>query len=349
MSFEAVGSEVVMGVSRHRPYSAEFKLQLVEAYLAGRRDRERARATTRDLRLSACHPRAPGGGTVVNHKRIAPVMRQSALAARARRREALRSQKRPLAPADCPQEAGDSCAPKTEPDKGSICLGVHIFALRALVQLLLFARSARDLRRLRNALGVTTDARTNIVRLEVQAEDPTLAANIAHEFVRDVNDFNGNQRRSQAHERRRFVEEQTTEAQGQLADAEGTLRNFYSANRQFRESPELTYREAQLRRQVDIAQELYLNLRRELEAARIQEVNDAPVLTVIDSAVPSSKRSFPNRRLFVIVGVFLGMVFGVLACVGVDYWQDLMRMQDPTERQLRERLPRVRIRATRRA
>lgn len=35
MTFEAVGSEVVMGVRRHRRYSTEFKLHLVEAYLAG--------------------------------------------------------------------------------------------------------------------------------------------------------------------------------------------------------------------------------------------------------------------------------------------------------------------------
>ena len=35
MTFEAVGSEVAMGVRRHRRYSTEFKLQLVEAYLAG--------------------------------------------------------------------------------------------------------------------------------------------------------------------------------------------------------------------------------------------------------------------------------------------------------------------------
>lgn len=35
MTFEAVGSEVTMGVRRHRRYSTEFKLQLVEAYLAG--------------------------------------------------------------------------------------------------------------------------------------------------------------------------------------------------------------------------------------------------------------------------------------------------------------------------
>jgi transposase-like protein len=35
LTFEAVGSEVTMGVRRHRRYSTEFKLQLVESYLAG--------------------------------------------------------------------------------------------------------------------------------------------------------------------------------------------------------------------------------------------------------------------------------------------------------------------------
>jgi len=35
LTFEAVGSEVTMRVRRHRRYSTEFKLQLVEAYVAG--------------------------------------------------------------------------------------------------------------------------------------------------------------------------------------------------------------------------------------------------------------------------------------------------------------------------
>jgi transposase-like protein len=35
LTFEAVGSEVAMGVRRHRRYNTAFKLKLVEAYLAG--------------------------------------------------------------------------------------------------------------------------------------------------------------------------------------------------------------------------------------------------------------------------------------------------------------------------
>lgn len=35
MTFEAVGSEVTMGVRRHRRFSTEFKLQAVQEFLAG--------------------------------------------------------------------------------------------------------------------------------------------------------------------------------------------------------------------------------------------------------------------------------------------------------------------------
>jgi uncharacterized protein involved in exopolysaccharide biosynthesis len=203
-------------------------------------------------------------------------------------------------------------------------------------------RLDKGIRRLRSALGVTADVRTNIVRLEVQTEDPTLSANVANAIVQALNDFNENRRRSQARERRRFVEGRVADAQTQLTDAESTLRDFYARNRQFREAPELVFREAQLRRQVDVAQELYLSLRRELESARIQEVNDTPVLTVIDSAAPAARRSFPNRQLFLAVGFTLGVAFGVLACVLADAYVRLITAHNVAPVGLRERLVRVR-------
>ena len=50
MTFEAVGSEVAMGVRRHRRYSTEFQLQLVEAYLAGESETAKGLARSRATR-----------------------------------------------------------------------------------------------------------------------------------------------------------------------------------------------------------------------------------------------------------------------------------------------------------
>ena len=56
---------------------------------------------------------------------------------------------------------------------------------------------------------------------------------------------------------------------------------------------------------------MYLTRRRENETARIQEVNDTPVITVLDVAVPPEQRSSPRRTLMVIMGLFVGAVVGI--------------------------------------
>jgi len=66
LTFEAVGSEAAMGVRRHRRYSTEFKLQLVEAYLTGdgsAKGLARYRATRRRMAIDRVPPR-PGGEPV---------------------------------------------------------------------------------------------------------------------------------------------------------------------------------------------------------------------------------------------------------------------------------------------
>jgi hypothetical protein len=73
----------------------------------------------------------------------------------------------------------------------------------------------------------------------------------------------------------------------------------------------LIVEEGRLRRQVEVANEIYLTLRREFESARIDEVNDTPVITVVDAAVPPRLRSWPRRTLMMAVAMFVGIGFGL--------------------------------------
>jgi uncharacterized protein involved in exopolysaccharide biosynthesis len=67
-----------------------------------------------------------------------------------------------------------------------------------------------------------------------------------------------------------------------------------------------------LRRQVEVEQEVYLGVRRELEGSRLDEVNDVPMITVVDSAVAPTYRYWPKRTVMTIASVFIGMVLGIL-------------------------------------
>jgi tyrosine-protein kinase Etk/Wzc len=160
---------------------------------------------------------------------------------------------------------------------------------------------------------------TGVVRLNVTLRDPTLAAEVANRFIEYLNDFNAQTRQSQARERRKFVEGRATSAELDLRTAEEELRAFYEGNRAWEQAPQLRFEEGRLRRQVDIRQEVYLTLRREYETARIEEVNDAPVITVIEWAVPPELRSRPRRKVMVALGFLFGGILGVVAAASAEY------------------------------
>jgi uncharacterized protein involved in exopolysaccharide biosynthesis len=194
------------------------------------------------------------------------------------------------------------------------------------------ARSAADtlsqgLLVLRTLISTSVDNQTGIVRLSVNSRYAELAAAIANRMVASLNEFNTHTRQSQARERRRFVEQRIAEAETELRAAEGDLRAFYERNRSWQQSPQLMFEEGRLRRQVEIRQEVYLTLKREFETARIEEVNDTPVITVIDAAVAPRLRTRPRRTLMVLLGFLLGAIAGVFAAFGTEYVGRVRRAQ----------------------
>ncbi|MGH7545618.1 MAG: GNVR domain-containing protein, partial [Gemmatimonadota bacterium] len=183
---------------------------------------------------------------------------------------------------------------------------------------------------LEERVSVRVDNQTNIVTLSVDSRHPALAADVANRFVLYLNEFNAKTRQSQARERRRFVEEQVAAAERDLRGAEEELKTFYERNRSYQQSPQLVFEEGRLRRQVEIRQEVYLTLKREYETAKIEEVNDTPVITVVASAVPPQEKSKPKRLLLVVLALVLSGMVSVFWAFGAEY-VDRMRREDEGE------------------
>ena len=162
------------------------------------------------------------------------------------------------------------------------------------------------------AIGVDVDTKTNLVKLSVEVEYPTLAKAVAERILNVLNEFNRDIRRSQARARREFAEGRAQAYQQDLSDAERNLEQFYVRNRTYRGSPELVAEEARLQRQVTIQQDLYLNMRRETETSRLEEVNTVPLLTVVDPPMTPVRKSFPKRGLFALFGLLAGLTLGVM-------------------------------------
>lgn len=165
----------------------------------------------------------------------------------------------------------------------------------------------RTVRKMGNDYSVSVDRATSIVRVDVELRDPQFAAEIANAFVAQVDSFNIQLRRSSARERRIFAEARMGEAQSRLTEAEAELRDFLTRNRAGN-APALKFEQGRLERRVSMAQELYLNLARGAQTARLDEVNGTPVISIVAPAFVPVRRSRPRRLM-------VGFLAGVLAAV----------------------------------
>ena len=149
-----------------------------------------------------------------------------------------------------------------------------------------------------------------MLSLRITLHDPELAAAVANRMVEELNRFNVERRRSQSGEERIFTERRLKEVQKELTDAEAELVAFLQRNRQFSESSVASVTARSLERKVSLKQEVLATMSRSYEEARINEVRDTPVLTVIDQAEPPAWKSFPKRTISVLVALVAGPCSG---------------------------------------
>ena len=185
-------------------------------------------------------------------------------------------------------------------------------------------------RRLAAQSDASVEKPTGIVTLEVEMPDPQLAADVANRMIALLNQFNLERRQSQSHEQRRFTGDRLREAEGELRAAERAQLRFLQTNRQYIGSPLLEFQAAQHERTVQVKQEVFLTLTKAHEEARIAEVRDTPVLTVIDPAVPPAMRSRPRRVLGVTVALIVGGLLGI-ALVYVGAFRSRVRRDSPPD------------------
>lgn len=172
--------------------------------------------------------------------------------------------------------------------------------------------SERAVTRLLNDVDAVVDPKTEIIQLSVRAPTPALARALNTRILELLDDFNLGTRQSQARAERRFAEERMGAVRDSLRGAEDRLESFLQRNRDFRNSPELAFQQDRLARDLAFQQQLYVTLAQAYEKAKLDEVRDTPVLTILEH--PSLPARRDPRRLVqrALLGALLGGVFALL-------------------------------------
>jgi uncharacterized protein involved in exopolysaccharide biosynthesis len=154
--------------------------------------------------------------------------------------------------------------------------------------------------------------RTGVVSLRVTMPDPRLAADVNRRILELLDRWNLESRQSQAAAERRFTEQRMTEAGQELRQVENRLQEFLQRNRDYQNSPQLSFEHDRLAREIAMRQQVYTTLAQAFEQARIDEVRDTPVLSVIDApeapAIPDGRGVVSSAVLGAALGILLGIL-----------------------------------------
>jgi uncharacterized protein involved in exopolysaccharide biosynthesis len=182
---------------------------------------------------------------------------------------------------------------------------VDIFRSKGATQA---ARRDAAVRRLRDQIHVRINRETDVVTLEVTTRSPELSQRIAVKLIELVSDFNLRTRQTRAGAERKFVESRLAEAKDSLGEAERRLEAFLQGNREYRNAPQLAFEFERLQRKVTMQQQLYTSLAQGYEQARIDEVRNTPVITVIE---PPDYPTRPDSR-YLLLKIALALLTGSL-------------------------------------
>jgi uncharacterized protein involved in exopolysaccharide biosynthesis len=175
---------------------------------------------------------------------------------------------------------------------------------------------------LRLSISANTAPRTGVIALAVTASSPTLAYQIANRLISELNHFNLVSRQSQASAERRFAEQRLAEVRAELRQAEDRLQEFLQNNRDYGRSPQLMLQHDRIMRDVDLRQQMQLTLAQSYERAKIDEVRDTPVITVIDQPDLPVNPDARGRIRKIAVSFFVGAVLGVILAFVLEYFSE---------------------------
>ncbi|MBU0982473.1 MAG: hypothetical protein KKA42_01285 [candidate division Zixibacteria bacterium] len=175
-------------------------------------------------------------------------------------------------------------------------------------------------RKLADISTITTDPKTRVITIAVETEYPTLSQAIVAEYLRQLEDYNLNKRRSQAQSSAAYLSVQVDQCRAALTELEDDLQAFQEVNRNWAATsdPEITTTLARFRREIELKTQAYLFLSQQLEASHLDEQKDTPVIRLLDEPSVPMDKSGPFRKSAIAISGLIALAFILLGILIYD-------------------------------
>lgn len=172
----------------------------------------------------------------------------------------------------------------------------------------------RALKKLRQDVEVALEIKTSVLTIALETTEPQLSADIVNEIVKKLDEVIRTKRKTNATEQRKWIESRLEEVKMDLEHSENNLKEFREKNRRITDSPKLLLEQERLLREIQINSALYLELKRQYELIKIEEIKNVPIISVLDQARPAASREKPHRAAIALIA-FYTSIFSIMVFV----------------------------------
>jgi uncharacterized protein involved in exopolysaccharide biosynthesis len=164
---------------------------------------------------------------------------------------------------------------------------------------------------LENMLDFIEDPITNLSVIKVTTNEPLFSKELAEVVLMELDALNRFFKSETVNEKTDFINQRITSVENELKSSEINLRIFNEQNRQI-SSPALELEQDRFKREVEVQNGIFLTLKQQLELAKIEEVQKASIVQVLDYPQVPLYRSNKKLKLSVFMASFAGLGLGVL-------------------------------------
>ena len=173
-----------------------------------------------------------------------------------------------------------------------------------------YEKAKIDFLRKNELLYILKEKKSGLLTLTTNMPSPQLAYDINTFVIEQISDYIRNSLKSQAKEKRFFIQERILEVKSDLEKSENALALFKERNI-MSSAPKVMLEEMRLTRAVTMNQEIFIQFNKQYELARIEELNDQTLIQILKSPEIPIKPVAPNRLKITVLGTLIGAFLSI--------------------------------------
>jgi hypothetical protein len=188
---------------------------------------------------------------------------------------------------------------------------------------IVLTKKQEEVRKLiRSQVSLTVDAKQGYLTLQASFPEALLSAQVADQARELLQKYITHYKIEKATDKLAFIEGRYEEKKKEFEKAQERLARFRDQNKNVTSALAKTDEE-RLQGEFTIALNVYNELSKQLEQAKIQVKEETPVFSVLEPAMVPAEKSKPKRAMILAIWIFLGGIAGVGIVFGKKYLGDI--------------------------